>query len=681
MALATTKTLPYLDPNNPNALLNLQYPAPQQQGQGDPQAGQDQPVGQGGNLQPVGQVNTQVGGLAGSVLQQAQQQALGGFQSPLQNQLQQAATGLLQKPSTLPQNWVGSNLEQLRKQQAQGYETARQGMAPVAGSAQQQREMLGVAMTNLENEAKLKTDLEAQQSTEERKGILEAMTAGQGVLGQQADLWQKPIELLLKARETSEPELGRVWQSDESGLDRGLSIALADKDAELQTNLTNIKEAGETGRLVSSQEFESTMASLDRAQQKAIAEGNWSNALSIEQLRGELQVKAQESELKWKTAERIATEGYLTGERISTQDYNTTMSYLDQQNKLALQKNDLDAQAKIEDQRAKLQLSMQTADMAQEEKMAYLGSQLAEAKANNDVGRQQTILTFQHGQEMEKIRSEQGFQTAMQYNKQQFDTAMQSNDFVQAQTMLKLQQDFQIGEAAKDRAVEEAKVALQKAGLNYQQMEATYAKMVDTDPAAAFQYLQQQVQPLGIKLTAKDAAAKAKEAIAADFEAQRYQFGLTHKELMGADGKLSVEGEIQFSKFFNESIYGDKAPNYQNIIKGIADVADLRGGSDTSAENHDEYQALAAKATEWTPQLSYDSGGLWTPDKRLISNPPKKDSVIKYNGKIYQVISDKAMDSKGQNGEYFKVIDIDTGEVRTIKAAGANNSSLSLSGF
>jgi hypothetical protein len=665
MAIPAIKTLPYQDPNNPNALLNLQYPAPQ--------------VGQ---VQPVGQTNTKAGGLAGTVLQQAQQQALGGFQSPLQGQLQQAAANLLQKPSTLPQNWVGSNVEQLRKQQAQGYETARQGMAPIAGAAQNQREMLGMAMTNLENETKLKTDLEAQQAAEERKGIIEAMASGREVLGQQADIWQKPIDLLLKAREASEPELQRGYEAGENAMDRGLKIALSNQDAELQTNLTNIKEAGETGRLLSSQEFESTMSSLDRAQQKAIAEGNWANALSIEQLRGELETKQQAAAQTWQTAERIASQGWQTGERVSDQDYKTTMAYLDQQNKLALQKNDLDAQAKIDDQRAKLQLTMQTADMAQEEKMVYLGNQLAEARANNDVGRQKTILTFQHGQEMEKIRVDQGFQASMQYNQQQFQTAMQANDYVQAQTMLKLQQNFQIDEAAKDRALEETRIALQKQGVDMAKVEQTYNMLRDTDPTAAFEYLQQQIGSTGIKLTAKDAAAKAKEAIDADFEAQQYQFALTHKELVGPDGlTLTPEGEMAFSQFFNENIYGDKSPNYQNIIKGIADIAELRGGADPTSENHADYQSVVSKAQEWTPQMGYDSGGLFGVDSRSINNVPAKNTVFKYNGNAYQVISDKAMQTSGENTEYFTVIDINSGETKKIYVTGNKGGSLELQGI
>lgn len=674
--MAITPTLPYQDPNNQNNMLPLQFPAaqPPKPGTGAPQIG---------NVAPVGQVNTQVGGLANQTLQTAQQKALQGFDSPLQQQLQQSAMNLLQNPQTQQPGYVNQQLESLRNQQAKQYETARQGMAPVAGSAPQQRDLLRTAMDNMETQGRFKSDLDQQQADSQRKALLDAMATGQDVLKQQADIWQKPIDLLLKSRETAEPELARGYQAAENAMNRGMEIAKANQSAELQTLLTNISEAGQTGRLLSQQDFQTTQAELDRLQAQLLQKGDITGALDLEKLRGEISTQQQAAEQKWATGERVASEGWKTGERISSQDYDTTKAYLQQKFDLAKQEKDIDAQKFIADQQMKLQLAMQTAGFSQQEKMAYLGAQLDEAKANNDVARQETILTFQHGQEMEKILLDQGFQKSMDYNQQKFQTAMQGNDFVQAQAMLKLQQTFQADQAGQDRALEQTRIALQKAGVDMAKFEQTYKAMLDADPAAAFNYLQQQIAPLGIKLTAKDATTKAKEALAADFEAQKYQWGLTHRDPILVDqktGELTQEGLKQFTTYFNTNVLGENATDYNKLVKGMADIADLRGGADPAAANHDDYMAVVAKAQQWTPQLSYDSGGWFGVDSRTITNVPAKNSLIKYDGGVYQVISDKSMRTSGQNTETFKVIDVNTGETRTIYVEGLDNS-LTLKGF
>ena len=163
------------------------------------------------------------------------------------------------------------------------------------------------------------------------------------------------------------------------------------------------------------------------------------------------------------------------------------------------------------------------------EKMAYLNMQLQEAQANNDVGRQKEILTFQHGQEMERIRLEQGFEASMQYAQQQFQQAMQKGEFTHAETMLQLQQSFQAEEAMKDRAVEYAQIALQQQGLNFDQEMAQYNAIAQINPEQAQLYLKSMLEgKFDLKIT--DALESAKQALKADFELQKYQYALTHPE-------------------------------------------------------------------------------------------------------------------------------------------------------
>jgi hypothetical protein len=68
-------------------------------------------------------------------------------------------------------------------------------------------------------------------------------------------------------------------------------------------------------------------------------------------------------------------------------------------------------------------------------------------------------------------------------------------------------------------------------------------------------------------------------------------------------------------------------------------------------------------------------------DKRKIGNAPAIGEVFKYDGKVYQVTSDKVMNPAGENSEEFKVIDISTGETRTIKVNGSGSKNLKIAGF
>lgn len=477
-------------------------------------------------------------------------------------------------------------------------------------------------------------------------------------------------------------ENGQVFTAEQNALNRALETSLKTMDIESSKNLMELKNKIDMGYLAKQQDFEAIQSDLDRQLQTAIQNNDIQAQYTLKKMQADIDKAAQTAEQEFVRNERISTQSYLTNERISGQDYDTATKLLEQKNALAMQANDIQAQKDIADQKGKLDLLMQTNSMKQQEKMAYLDNELTTARADGDVERQKTILSFQFGQEMEQVRQAQGFEAAQALGQQNFQLAMQNNDFTQAKVMLDLQQSFQADQAGKDRALEEAKLAMQKAGLDFDRMQQTYALLSEQDPAAAFSYLQKQVTPLGITLKATDATTIAKEAIKADFEAQKYQWALTHPNMWDkTTGDLTADGQKQFYEQFNAAINGEVKPDYQNIIQGISDIAELRGGFSTSSPNRAAYFDVLSKAPAWTPQMAYSSGGMFGVDQRSISNVPAKNQVFVYNGKLYQAISDKAMQTSGENTEYFKVIDVNTGETRTISVSGNSNSNLAIQGF
>jgi hypothetical protein len=269
---------------------------------------------------------------------------------------------------------------------------------------------------------------------------------------------------------------------------------------------------------------------------------------------------------------------------------------------------------------------------------------------------------------------------------------MQQNDFVQARVLQEQQLSFQAKENLANRALEEARIALQAKGIDMQQIEQRYS-MINSEieagraaPDAAINYLNTQLQGTGIKLTAVDAEKAAQEAIDADYKAQMYQFAKSHPELVTSnlvqvnengnstyreERGLSEEGQRQFMEFFNKSAYGETS--VADLVNGIADVKTLQGGADPNSQNAAQYRTLLSKAKDWTPQYEHDGRGVWKEDVEKISNAPAKGTYFKYNGALFYASSDVIEEESGENYEYFKAIDVNTGNTITVKASNNND--------
>jgi hypothetical protein len=180
MATATTVTkpktnLPYGDPNNPYGILPLNPPAPTSSGTGgNPNISFRQP-----------ELTT--------VQKQAQ-----GQRTPLQVQTNQLAQKLVADPTQgMDPNYANVQEEALRSQNQKAYETARQGMAPAAGSAIDQRSLLSAAMSNVEGERKFRTDLDQQLSLMRQQAAQGALSSANATSGTEGNLQSQAIQNML----------------------------------------------------------------------------------------------------------------------------------------------------------------------------------------------------------------------------------------------------------------------------------------------------------------------------------------------------------------------------------------------------------------------------------------------------------------------------------------------------
>lgn len=657
--------LPLQDPNNPAQPLPVQPPA---------QIQTVKPV------QAPQQPETQLQQASDKSFMQANELAQQGFQSPTAQVTSQKTQELLQNPNQ-GQNYQQYNqnrLEQFDRERADAMEAARQGLAGASGSSMAQTGLQELALKGIEGRADLQTDLDQTSAEQSYQNQLRALAEGRATTQMEQGISKQNIDALLQARQVSEPELERQFQGQQSAIDRGLEIAKANQNAELQTALTQLQGNIQSGLLMQEQTFKSAEDALNRQLEKEIAAGNWQNAMQLESLRGEIQAQAQQAQRDFTKAERIATQSWTTTERIDSQDFERASQYLKQEFAKATAEEDFERQKYLQEQESSLQLKMQTNEMDYGEKMAYLQNQLAEARANNDVEREKNVLTFTFSQEMERVRQQQGFEASMQYSQQQFQQAMQANDFTQAETMLTLQQNFQAEEAAKDRVIEMARVELQKRGVDMAQVEQQYSMIqaeIDAgrlQPEAAFQYMESTLGNLGINFQMADAVETARQALRADFELQKEQFMLSHPEYVagsinGIPTRYTEDGERAFLEFVN-TFYGTDTTETatKDIISGSLTAQEIRMNPETLQIAKSNAVSISGDNVFFDRQggaNTYRFTGL--PDK----NVPFTDGYSYYvrisDPKDVRVVG-------GRNYQIVSVINLDTGKTETIKTSDLN---------
>lgn len=402
---------------------------------------------------------------------------------------------------------------------------------------------------------------------------------------------------------------------------------------ELQLELQDIQGRINRDELLTSQSFQAGQNMLDRELQEAINTGNNDLARELEQMQADLAKEMQIADQKFQSAESLANRAWTKSERISQNQFNAAESILDRKFAEAEASKDRELTKRLESDRNRLQLKMQTNDMQHDEKMAYLDNLYTEAQANNDVGRQKDLLSFAHGQEMDKIAKEQGFQRSLVYLQDELETAQRDGDLIRAKELAELQfgQEMQLHQTIS--AVDQAKLEMQQQGLDITRFESDLASLqaeVEAgrlDPSVLTTYKENVMAaslPEGFQFTEPDPNA-VQDALKADYVNQQYQWALTQGDADG-DGQLDAgvydengrftglndDNFEAFTGHLTSTLYdiegGDILSNKRIDMKATGEYGEL-------ATNDALYQSLIDDVTvpkiEYLPNSKQETNDKW----------------------------------------------------------------------
>lgn len=436
---------------------------------------------------------------------------------------------------------------------------------------------------------------EGQEKLIKAKGEIDATLMGksQGYNLQLQDIQQQYAIALQRGDQQGAQELaklGNALQIKRDEAQNQFTKDMAQFDATTQEHLLGVKAEIDKGNLVDERTWKGAQADLDRELTKAMAENDFVKQTKLMELKGQLDKDMQKSQNEFADSQRVATQGWQTGERLSDAEIQKGFKYLDYQQAQALQANDIAAQDRIATNRNNLELTMQTNSMNFDERMTFIKSKLDEAKANKDYGRQRDLIGYQATTQLNADTIKNGWDVAKQNSQNSFNLLMQTRDFTQANQVLKSTQNFQAQENAKDRFIHDAQLKLQEKGVNMQDWQTKYNAIQDAveagnaDPSSLTDFINGALKTSGIQLTPPDPEAVNK-AFDEDWTNTLRQYALTHpgdvttEKTDGAidlgGGKfLSTEGQGNFNTFYNKTTYGsDTAAG--GATAGEAELANL----------------------------------------------------------------------------------------------------------
>jgi len=369
--------------------------------------------------------------------------------------------------------------------------------------------------------------------------------------------------------------LGREFTAEQSAYDRTLKESLAHLDINGQKQMIELKNKLDTNTLLTSQEFEAAQSALDRALENSKIDKNINAQMELQKAQFEFNTLMQESEQKWQTAERNASQMWKTGERLSDNDHQLSVQYLDHQNKVALQSNDIGAQKEIQSMKSDLALKMQTQDMQHGEKLMFLESQYQEAAASKDYERQKSLLKLKTQEQITLLQQEGKQAESLAVLDNELKKSLMGQDFEQSKILQELKHSQEITLQANELQMQQAQLALKEKGLNidinnmYNQWLQGAIQNGQVSPESGMEWLKQNL-PANMKgLINPPNPLAIQTAIKEDFLNQQLQFSLTNKDSAiydknGAFIGLKPDALTKFNDWINTNLY--KADGAQNTI-------------------------------------------------------------------------------------------------------------------
>ena len=504
-------------------------------------------------------------------------------------------------------------------------------------------------------------------------------------------------------------ENGEEFTAAQNDMDRTLQTSLKTMDIQSQTDLMNLKAKIDAGTLVTEQDFEASQNDINNKLKVAMQGTDIQAQQDLTTLKGQIDAQAQSAQNAFTAAQTTATQSWQSNQTISQDQFTAAQNYLQQQNQLAMQSNDEDTQKYLATQSASLQLQMQTQSMDQQTKMAYLNNQLAEATANNDVGRQEQIIGFQATQNMSAMIEQQGYDAAQKDLDRQQQLAVQNNDIAAQAALQTTQLTFQAKENAATNALEQARNDMQGQQIAMQGQQMTFDQIEQgvqngqIDPSAAVAAIQSQATSEGITIQTPDPDAAAKAAVQ-QLNDQKAVFLASHPEYADSEttytdpngqtvtvdqvasvlggsfsdtqladagykkvttSTLNASGMSAFNDFYNSTVYGENG-TADAAAKIIASPSSFQGASSADNSNHAAYATLfsnAADASTITSSYTWDSKSL----TRTFVNQPSSGSFFKSGNNLYMVTSQTGSENVGgKNTQYIVVQNVDKGTTTKI---------------
>lgn len=570
---------PFVQPNQPLPLTQAAIQQPIQ----------PQPVQPTGALAGAGQVFDP--SLSQQVVQTAQQRAITGAPPETLQQVSGRTQEFLADPTLGrdPEATKRATLDQLSRQQAQGFEAFRQATGGEAATGVNVQDLLATQLQQRQERTDVERQLDIDEQNRRQQELIAALGEGRATAGLEQAVQTGDIQNLIDAAggalgfaelasqrdillseqdfsatqnqlnqqfelavqsndinaqktilgqklafEAKQAELGREFTESQSTLNRTLQENLAILDADTQREIVTLKGQIDQDLLLSEQDFAGSEAEIDRQLQLALQAGDFAQAQQLQAIQNDFESLKQQQDQAWQTAENIAQNAFTEQMVMTEQDFNraTQVLQFDQEQALNLQDNEL--QQILLDKQSELELQMMTQSFGHEEKLAILNSELQDAIANNDVTRQKDLYSFSHGLEQQRIEQEQGFNESLAYLDQSFNLAIQENDFEQARVLTQMTFDQQMEMHLDNVALDEARIALEERGIDLAQIDSEYAKIQEqillgkANPDDAIAFLEAAYAdslPEGFKLT-KPAPNATQKAIEENFKNEMFQYAI-----------------------------------------------------------------------------------------------------------------------------------------------------------
>jgi hypothetical protein len=460
-----------------------------------------------------------------------------------------------------------------------------------------------------------------------------------------------------------------------------------------QTALTELQGRINRNDLLTKLDFETLEGELDRDHQTAINNNDNETRLRIEEMQGSLQKEIQAADQRFTQAENLANRSWNTSERLEQNQFDAAEKVLDRDFARAEALEDRTLQAKIESDRSQLQLKLQTNDMTHDEKMTFINNDLETARLDGNVAREKELMKFGHGQEMDKIKQEQGFEQSLVYLKDNLAQAMATQDFERTKVLTEMQFVQEMKIHTDTMAIQNAKLELEQQGVDMAKIDQQYNFLQNEisngrlDPVVALDFLK---SSLGAQLPSdfefKEPNANAiQDALTADYKNQQFQFALTIGDADG-DGKLDAgvyddkgkfiglnnENLEQFTNHMTSTLYdiegGDITTNKRIGIKsGELEFSEF-GGIDSpvykSFQSDNSIPKLAVYDGLTFVERSKADG-----KARSLFTELEGNEFINVNGTIMHVDSINREERTGDDDTIYVISNVLTGETTRIVAS------------